>query len=189
MPLLTAAEAQALGVGLDLDLVSLQAAIDGEEAQIIALYGPHGDGATPITATMRARGGSVYLNRPIVSVSSASAAPYPGGTPITIASDQRYVWGDTGIVDLYPSGFVWEVWDRRAVVTLTYVPTDDRALRKQVLLSLTQIATEAPASGGGGKVSGLGFTVDDSASGFASASGLDAARASAYQRLQPFPVV
>lgn len=189
MSLLTAAEAQAMGVGLDLDPTSLQAVIDGEEAEMIRLFGPHGDGASSVTATVRPRGGSAYLNRPILSVSSASAAAYPGGTPIAIASDQRYVWGDTGVVDLYPSGFVWEVWDRRAVVTLTYVPTDDRALRKQILLSLTQIATEVPASGSGGKVSGLGFSVDDSASGFASASGIDAARASAYQRLNYFPVV
>lgn len=189
MPLLTAAEAQALGVGLDLDLASLQAVIDGEEAEMIRLFGPHGDGATPVTATVRPRGGSVYVNRPILSVSSASAAAYPGGTPITIASDQRYVWGDTGVVDLYPSGFAWEVWDRRAVVTLTYVPTDDRALRKQILLSLTQIATEVPASGSGGKVSGLGFSGDDSVSGLASVSGIDSARTSAYAQLQPFPVV
>lgn len=189
MSLLTAAEAQALGVGLDLDLVSLQAVIDGEEAQLIARYGPHGDGVTSVTATVRPRGGSVYLNRTILSVSSASAAAYPGGTPITIASDQRYVWGDTGIVDLYPSGFAWEVWDRRAVVTLTYVPTNDQALRKQVLLSLTQIATDAPANGGGGKVSGLGFSVDDSVGAFSTASKVDAARSAAYAQLQPFPVV
>jgi hypothetical protein len=183
VPLLTAAEAQAMGVGLDLTETALQSVIDGEEAEMIRLFGPHGDGVTGVTATVRPRGGMVYLSRPIVSASAVSAASYPGGTPTTITD--LYVWGNEGRVELYPSGWAWASWDYRSVVTLTYVPTDDRALRTSVLLSLTQAATEAPVSGGD-KVSGLSFSIE---SGTTGTSTWDAARVAAYQRLIYFPVV
>lgn len=183
--LLTAAEAQAQGVGLLLSTDALQSLIDAEEAEMIQRFGPHGDGVTQVTVTVRPQGAFLNLPRPFVSITSVTASPYPGGSATAIASDQRYTWGDEGRIELYPSGFYWAVWDARTVATVTYVPADDRALRKMVLLSLVQTATELPVVTGE-KVSGLSFSIDSTSS---HPSDWDNARATAYQRLVYYPIV
>ena len=67
---------------------------------------------------------------------------------------------------------------------MTYVPIDDRGIRKQVLLELLRIATTQPLTGAG-KVSGLGYSIEGNTT---TAQDWDAARVRAYQRLGFFEV-
>lgn len=185
MPLITAAQAQARGVGLALSEAALQAIIDDEEAEMIRLHGAHGDGVTSVTEIARREGGSVFLRRSAVSVTSITQAEYPGGTATTLAATDRYTWLREGRIELYPASTPYaSAYDAGKLITVIYVPVDDRALRRRVLLELVRIATEQPTASGGGKVSGLGFSVDEG--GGSSSFDLDAARAKASRKLEFF---
>jgi hypothetical protein len=185
-PLITAAQAQARGVGLALDTTTLQAIIDDEEATMIARYGAHGDGTTSVTEIARREGGSVFLRRAAVSVTSVTQAEYPGGTGTALATTDRYTWLAEGRIELYPASTPFAAqYDTGKLVTVIYVPVDDRAKRRSVLLELVRIATEQPVASGGEKTSGLGFSGED---GSSSGIDLDIARVRAYRKLEFFSV-
>jgi hypothetical protein len=186
MALITAAQAQARGVGLALDAVTLQAIIDDEEAIMVQRYGAHGDGTSSVTEIARREGGSVFLRRVPVSITSVTQAEYPGGTASTIATTERYSWlNGEARIELYPASTPYAAqYDEGKLITVIYVPVDDRAKRRSVLLELVRIATEQPTASGGGKVSGLGFSVDEG--GGSSSFDLDAARARACRKLEFF---
>lgn len=183
MPLLTAAEVQARGVGVDMDAGDLQDLIDAEEALMIAKYGAHGDGVSSVTEIVRRTRNGVFLKRPIVSVTTVTTAAYPGATASTLLAANYYTWLAEGRIELFPGGVLWET-DDREIVTVTYVPIDDRGIRKQVLLELLRIATMQPLTGAG-KVSGLGYSIEGNTT---AAQDWDAARVRAYQRLGFFEV-
>lgn len=162
MPLLTAAQAHARGVGLDLSDADLQSVIDDEEAQMIAKHGPHGDGVISVSEVARREGGSIFLRRAAVSVTSVTQAEYPGGTGTALAATDYYTWLTEGRIELYPASTPYAAqYDSGKQLTVVYVPVNDLALRRSVLLELVTIATEGTGTSGG-KVSGLGFSVDDS---------------------------
>lgn len=186
MPLITAAQAQARGVGLALTEAVLQAIIDDEEAIMIARYGAHGDGTTSVTEVGRREGGSVFLRRTPLSITSVTQSDYPGGTGSAIVTTDRYSWlNGEARIELYPSSTPYaSAYDAGKLVTVIYVPADDRAKRRAILLELVRIATEQPTASGGGKVSGLGFSVDEG--GGSSSYDLDAARARACRKLEFF---
>lgn len=180
MPLLTAAQAHARGVGLDLSDADLQSVIDDEEAQMIAKHGPHGDGVISVSEVARREGGSIFLRRAAVSVTSVTQAEYPGGTGTVLATTDYYLWPQ-GQLDLYPASTPYAAqYDAGKQLTVVYVPVNDLALRRSVLLELVKITTEESATSGG-KVSGLGFSVDDSTATIEVGS-----RARAYRKLEFF---
>jgi hypothetical protein len=181
MSLLTIAQAQALGVGLGLSDTDLQAIIDREEAVLVSLFGAVYTGAA-ISETTHGGGHSIYLKRGITSVSSIVEYLYPGDTaPVTLVSADYYVWPAEGRIERLPYGTTAAShWGK--VVTVSYIPVDDTALWRQVLIELIRISTEQPASGSGGSVSGLGFSVGASSSAGAAQS-YTAQRSAALARL------
>jgi hypothetical protein len=177
MALLTAAEAQALGVGAGLVPADLQRILDDEEAELVRRCGAH---TGLITEVLRTRRGddSVFLSRPIGAVVSLSDQLYVGDplpTPRDAADYQ--VWASEGRIERAAMSLPWG-----AVVTVSYSPADTQALRRSVLLELARVAIEQAASvgAGGGSVSGLGYSVS---SGGGTATDWGRARQTQYGRL------
>ncbi len=177
MSLLTTAQAQALGVGLALSDADLQVVLDREEAELVRWFGAVYTGAA-IAETVRGGMRTIKLKRKIASVSSIIESAYLGDTaPVTLVAADYYVWASEGRIERVPYGMTAAVqWGR--VVTVSYVPTDDRDLWRMVLAELVRISTEQPASSGG-SVSGLSFSIGGSSSG----SSFEAQRAQAYARI------
>lgn len=184
--LITAVQAQARGVGLALDTTTLQAIIDDEEAIMIARYGGHGDGTTSVTEVGRREGGNVFLRRTPLSITSVTQADYPGGTGSALATTERYSWlNGEARIELYPASTPYAAqYDAGKLITVIYVPADDRAKRRSILLELVRIATEQPTASGGGKTSGLGFSGEDGSG--SSSLELDVSRARVCRKLEFF---
>jgi hypothetical protein len=161
MSLLTIAQAHALGVGLSLTDADLQIILDREEAELVRRFGPVYVAATPISETVQGGGRSIYLKRGIGTVSSIVEYLYPGDTaPVTLVAADYFIWASEGRIERVPYGSTAaNQWGK--VVTVSYIPTDDRDLWRMVLIELVRIATEQTATSGGGGVSGLGFSVRD----------------------------
>lgn len=181
MSLLTASQAHDRGVGLALSEPTLQGVIDDEEAEMIRRYGAHGDGVTPVTEAAIWQGGSVYLRRAAVSVSAVTEAAYPGGTAVAIVATDRYSWLAQGRIQIYPAGVDYPASMQTHLFSVTYVPVDDRALRRQVLLELVGAAVDQLGATAGGRVSGLSFSAEATAGNTG-----DLTRTRAYRRLEFF---
>lgn len=155
MSLLTPAEVQAAGVGLDFTTADLQAVIDREEAEIVRRFGAnYVDANTTITESVEIKGPSVFLKRAILSVASVTEVTLVNNYQRTLATTDYYAWRDqTGRVQRLLVGNWYG--DRIDVV---YVPQDDTNLRKLVLIELCRIATNAPVVAGA--VRGLSFGLD-----------------------------
>lgn len=181
MSLLTPADLQALGIGLDLTDAALQSVIDAEEAEIVRRFGPNYPGPQTDTVLGR-RGASLFLRRAIESVTSIVSYLYLGDTaPVTLVAADYLIWNDEGRIQCVPTGpNGYGHWGERA--TVVYVPADDTSLRKSVLAQLVGIGVKQSAPGGGGSVSGLGFSVGTSGGSSSAASGIDP-RSAAYARL------
>lgn len=176
--LLTPADLQALGIGLDLSTSALQSVIDAEEAELNRRFGTV---AGPIVESLKGGRKSLYLKRAVTSITSIVEYLYLGDiAPVALTTLDYYVWNDEGRIERVPWGSTASsCWGGLAVVT--YVPTDDTSLRKSVLTELVRIGTEQPASSGTGEsVAGLGFSVGKSVSG---GSTFDTQRSAAYARL------
>jgi len=125
-------------VKTDLDDTQLQAVIDREEVEVIRRYGAHYvDSATAITEVCDGGGCSVWLKRRISSVSSITEAQSLGGTQTTLTSTQYYAVVGQGRIIRLTEGTSWGRY-----VSVSYVPADDSALRKQVLIELVRQALE-----------------------------------------------
>ncbi len=163
MSLLTIAQAQALGAGLGFSDADLQTVIDREEAELVQLFGAVYTGAA-ISETVHGHGRAIYLKRQIASVASITEYLFPGDTaPVTLTSADYYVWPAEGRIERLPWGAsASRQWGTPIVVS--YIPTDDTALWRMVLVELVRIATEQTATIGG-KVSGLGYSVSSDATG------------------------
>jgi hypothetical protein len=132
-----------LKVKTGLSDANLQTIIDNEEAALVAKFGAHGDGVTPVTELAQRVGPSVYLGRRAVSVTTV--ATYPGATPATLATTSYYTWPSQGRIQLYPSGLLTDTDVSNELITVTYVPADDREVRKQVITELVRLALEQTA--------------------------------------------
>lgn len=150
MSLVTIAEARALGIGASLVDVQLQAIIDREELALTTWSGgPIPDGATARTETLRPDTNDVFVQYPIVSISSITEAPYVGAVAITLLATQYYAWLAEGRIERLPaisSGV--PAWPGRVgrwgdIVTVAYVPIDDRARARGIILELIQQTTTA----------------------------------------------
>ena len=120
-------------VATDLDDAALLFIIDDEEAELVRRYGAHGDGATPTIATINGGLELLFLPRRAVSVSSVRERVY-GGTYATVASTSYALSGAGQVTRI---GALWA-----PQIEVTYVPADDRALRRRVLIELVRIALE-----------------------------------------------
>ena len=142
MALVTLEETRAV-IDTALTDAQLSAVIAREEAELIRLCGAHGDGSTAIVERHNGGGADLFLARRPASVTSV-AELYLGSTATTLTASQYYL-RPGGVLSRLPSGIPWGgggVWGtgNGYVVTVTYVPEDDRPLRRQVLLELIRIA-------------------------------------------------
>lgn len=124
MALLTIAEVRDL-ITTDLSDADLVAILDREEAQLVAKLGAHGDGAASVTEVLSATDGWIFLPRPAASVTSVDGVT----TGLT-------VYGKQGRV--YRAGAAGDV-------TVIYVPTDDRAARREALIDLLRLTLQRTA--------------------------------------------
>ncbi len=134
MSLLTLADVRAL-VKTSLTDPELQAVIGREEDEIIRLYGAHYTTSTAtVSETLEGGGASLFLRRPILSVSSVTE------DGAVLASADYRLWGGQGRIERLPKGATWG-----EVITVVYVPGDDNSRRKVALISLVQLAVERTA--------------------------------------------
>jgi len=136
MSLLAAAELRAV-VPTGLNDVRLQAIIDREEAIMVQRCGPHYvDANTRITTVLAGGGMNLYLPRRLTSVYRVTE----DSAVLSQANGDFRVWADEGRLERLPAGSRWG-----AVVTVLWVPFDDTAHRKAVLIELVRLALERTA--------------------------------------------
>lgn len=123
-----------------LDDIDLADIITDEENEVVRRFGATGDGVTMVTEVYDGRSAtSLFLNRPAVNVTSITVADKGGGTASTVATTAYQVWGNEGRIEHLGGG-----WGS-GIVTVTYVPVDDRARRRQVIVELVRLALEQAA--------------------------------------------
>lgn len=132
MALLTVAELRA-AVDTDKTDSDLRNLIDREEADLIRRFGPHYDG-TAITETHEGGGGSVYLRRPISSISSVTEYASMGDSAVVLETTGYHAWTGQGRL----SRLVSSKWG--GVVVVSYIPEDDSDVRKRVIIELCRLA-------------------------------------------------
>lgn len=175
MSLLTPADVQALGVGVDLATATLQAVIDREEAELTRRF--RAPQAAAITETVRPRGDSLYLKRAISTVTSVHEALYIGDpAPALRAVTDYVIWAEEGRIERSALAAGWG-----PLVTIVYTPPDETSLRQSVLLELVRIATEHGSGGGGSETVSEGGSSVTLQQG--KAADYAAARAAQYARL------
>ena len=110
--------------------------IERVETQITAVIGePYSDASTTISETHAGYSRSLYLKRPISSVSTLTEYQALTDTTGTVLTEGEtfYVWPDQGRIErLGASKF-------GARVIVAYVPRDDREKRKQVIIDLVRL--------------------------------------------------
>lgn len=130
---------------------SLQTVIDREEAELVRRYGAHGDGSTAVTEIHEGGLPSIWLRRKAVSITSITETYVGGTSPTTLVSTDYYRWAGRSQLIRLPAGTRWgysnaltedaaNIW--QPLVTVVYVPEDDRDLRRQVIIELVRIAVE-----------------------------------------------
>ena len=135
MSLLSVAELRAQ-VATQLTDPQLQAVIDREEALIVTQYGGHYvDASTAFTEKYRGGGENLFLRRAVTSVSSISERVGLADAPLILSTDAYFVWANEGYLTRLPEGTRWGQH-----VTVAYVPQDDSALRKAVLIDILRLA-------------------------------------------------
>ena len=134
MPLLSLTIARAL-VPNSHDDTTLQWMLDTEEAQMIERCGPHPDGTTALVQIVAGDTSKIYMRYPIVSVSSATEATGAVNVPV-LASFYQVRSG--GVIER-----LYTYWG--GLVTVTYVPADQRPRRQTALLDLLRLALNRTA--------------------------------------------
>lgn len=156
MSLVAPADVTDLGGGNGLSDATLQNLIDREEAEIIRRFGAHYvNSSTTITVVREGRGPNLFLNRPILSVSSIAEYMYLGDTASTLLTSEYFVWADQGRIQRLGSTYATQAtWG--AYASVVYVPQNDTALRTQVIIELVRIAA---AQQSGADISGYGYSI------------------------------
>lgn len=134
MSLVSIAEARALvATGLTDD--KLQAVIDREEQDVVEHFGAHYvDATTTVSETLPGSGKNLYLRRKVLSVDSITE-----DEELLVAEDYR-LWGNEGRIERLPRGSTWG-----DVIDVVYVPQDDTAQRKMILVELVRLALNRTA--------------------------------------------
>lgn len=152
-PLLTAADYAAI-VPTTLSADVLQDIIDAEEAEMVRRFGAAGDGVTTITETFETTGADLFVSRPIVSIISISVISYIGATSHALTTNQYYRLPPNNQIRLSP-------FLTGAFVTVSYVPANDTAIRRAILIDLVRLQTAGYATTGE-DISGLGYSIKSS---------------------------
>ncbi|MBP7572064.1 MAG: hypothetical protein KBA95_18565 [Acidobacteria bacterium] len=156
MALLTLDACRAL-IETDRTDAELSAIIDREESALVRKLGPHGDGITPVTATIYPVGGALFLPRPAVSVTSVGGVAW-AATGLTLVAGEGRI-----------AGGAWS-----AGVLVVYVPADDRDERTAALIDLVRLTLERRAMKGESVAGEHSYSAPQS---------WEAERASIYRRL------
>lgn len=129
--LLTAAEVRS-HVETDLDDVALQRVIDRLDADLLARLGPH---SGPLTEVVSGAMLSVYVRRPIASVTSVREGDVIDADAAVLTAGGHYrLWAGEGRLERLPAGALFAT-----VVEVVYTPVDDLDRRKRVLLELVRL--------------------------------------------------
>jgi hypothetical protein len=119
----------------------LQDVIDRVEAEVTGKIGAqYEDDSTTITETLRGGGKSIFVKRPIESVSSVTEYTQLSdetGNSLT-ENDEFFVWPDQGRIER-----IHYDWDTKVVVV--YVPQDEREKRKRAIIDLVRLSIERTA--------------------------------------------
>lgn len=123
MPLLTVTDLRAL-IESDRTDAELIAILAREEAMLVRKLGAHGDGVTATTEVLEGTGGDLFLPRPAASVTSVNGAT-------------------GGYTALPRQGRIYGSW--YGLVTVVYVPADDRDERRAALIDLVRLVISRTA--------------------------------------------
>ncbi len=135
MSLVDLADVRAL-ITTALSDTDLQAVIDREEAEIVRVFGAHGDGTATIAETVEGkRRESLLLSRPIASITSIVEYLLIGDPAQTLTTVDYFVWNAQGRITRLPKGTHWG-----AYAIVTYAPINDQALRQAVLIDLIRLS-------------------------------------------------
>lgn len=171
-PLISADEAQLLGVGIGMSDADLSTLIAREDAELVRRFGAN-YAAAPLTEIVPGGGRSIYLKRPISAITSiVERVSLFDTTTTTLTATDYYPWLPQGRIERL--GGAWG-----AAVTVVYTPQNDTQLRKMVLIELLRIAIEQTA--GGETISALGVSVSGAKD--SSGAGWAAQRNAQYARL------
>ncbi len=125
----------------DLDDTRLLVIIANEEAALTARLGAPPDGATTVTeAIYNTDGGTLYLKRPVTSITSVHETITIGDTASALVASDYYLIAARGQLVRLASGVQWG-----QVATVVYVPGDSAALWKQVIIELIRISIQQTA--------------------------------------------
>ncbi len=131
MALLTAADVRA-HVETSLDDVALQRIIDRLDTDMILRAGPH---SGPLTEVLPGATPSVYLGRPVASLTSVREGErIQLSTPALDLSLDLTLWADEGRIERRPAAARFA-----PVVEVVYDPVDDLDRRKRTLLELVRL--------------------------------------------------
>lgn len=120
-------------VQTDLSDAALQRILDAEEGEIVRRYGSH----TEASETLQGGDRLLFLNRPAASIGEVVETVGVGDTVLD-AADYR-LWDDGRYLERLTTGANPSLyWAER--VTVTYVPADQSAQRRLVLVQLVKLA-------------------------------------------------
>lgn len=136
MSLVSVDEVRAL-IETPLEDEALEALIEREEAVLVKRIGPNYDADTPLVETVEGRGKSLFLSRPITSITSIEEARCLGGEMTELTTDEFHSWHAEGRLMRLPR---WTCWGE--VVTVTYQPEDDTETRKALLIELLRLTLD-----------------------------------------------
>ncbi len=124
-------------VETDLSAEALDRLIDDAEQEIIAQYGAHDSQVEEISLTCNTS--MLFPTRPVVSVTSI--VEIVSGTETTLATDDYALRGGGWMIERLNTGTNLKAsWARR--VRVDYVPVDDSARRKRVIIDLVRLALQ-----------------------------------------------
>lgn len=113
----------------------LQLVIDREQAALERRLGAaYVDAVTTLTQIRRGEGGHVFLPRRILTVSSVTERRSVDYAAETLAASNYFIHAGSGMLERLPQGQRWG-----EIVTVTYVPADDRAEWRAALLELVRL--------------------------------------------------
>ncbi len=127
-------------VQTDLTDVAIQDLIDNEEEEVIRRAGVHGDGVVSVTEAISPTSSNLFLKRPFVSITSITEYQALDGTGTALDTTDYYAWPGQGRIERLPRGTIWG-----QLVSVVYVPIDDSAKRRRVIIELVRLAIEQPA--------------------------------------------
>jgi hypothetical protein len=119
---------------------AVQRVLDAVEYELNRRIGEpqNNDGDLELTETLEGGRPFLFLKHPISEVVEITETSW-GGTETILDADDYRVWGEQGKLERQLA----RSW--ATLVTVTYVPTDDRPVRRQAIIDLARIALDRQA--------------------------------------------